>query len=207
MPAGAIARKATYHAGPREGPVLRLTLAWAAKVTLSSRYEVTMYGRLALVVVGWLFLGCGDSDSGPPVDFTGLYAGTSTNGASDCPGTWTTGATADGEANLVQSGSDVTFQMQGGTALAFLVAFGSASFSGKAIGSHVDAAIVGSVPAMTGACSYTWKGTLAGDLKGDTLNGTLTYTPNITMPHADCDTMKVTGCSRVASFAYTRPMK
>ena len=166
-----------------------------------------MYGRSALVVMGGLFLGCGDSNSGPPVDFTGLYSGTSTNGASNCPGQWNTGASAEGEANLVQSGSDVQFQMQGGSALAFLIAFGSASFSGKANGSHVDAAIVGSVPVMTGACSYTWKGTLAGDLEVDTLNGTLTYTPNITMAHADCDTMKVTGCSRGASFRYTRPTK
>jgi hypothetical protein len=166
-----------------------------------------MYGRLALVVVGGLFFGCGDSDSGPPVDFTGLYTGTSTNGASNCPGTWNMGGMADGEANLVQSGSDVQFQMQGGTGIAFLLAFGSASFSGKANGKHVDAAIVGSPTTMTGSCSYTWKGSLAGDLSGDTLNGTLTYTPNITTAHADCDTMKVTGCSRVASFGYTRPMK
>jgi hypothetical protein len=166
-----------------------------------------MQGRLALIIAAGFFLGCGGSNSGTPVDFNGTYTGTSTNGASNCPGTWDMGAMADGQANLVQSGSDVQFQMQGATGLAFYLAFGSGSFSGKATGSHVDGAIVGSVTVTTGACSYTWKGTLAGDLTGDTLNGTLTYTPNIVMPNADCDTMKVTGCSRVASFSYTRPMK
>ena len=117
------------------------------------------------------------------------------------------GEMSTGQVNLVQSGSDVQFQTQGATGVAFFLAFGSASFSGKAMGNHVDAAIVGSVPSMAGACAYTWKGTLDGDLVGDTLNGTLQHTPNITTPDPDCDAMKVTGCSRLQIFGYTRPPK
>jgi hypothetical protein len=117
------------------------------------------------------------------------------------------GEMANGQVNLVQSESDVTFQAQGPTGVAFFLAFGSASFSGKAMGSHVDAVIVGSVVTNMGECAYTWKGTLAGDLADDTMNGTLTYTPAINVPNADCDTLKVTGCSRQSTFSYTRPKK
>jgi hypothetical protein len=167
-----------------------------------------MHQRIAILFVALLSFGCGDSNSGPPLDFTGQYTGPSTNGASTCPGAWNTGQMADGQINVVQSGDDVQFQAQGGTGLVFLVAFGSASFSGKALGNHVDAVIVGSVPAMQGACSYTWKGTMAADLSGDVLTGTLTQTPAVNATStAECDTEKVTGCTRITNFSYTRPKK
>ena len=165
-----------------------------------------MHERIALAFVALLFLGCGSSGSGPPVDFNGLYTGSSTNGASTCPGSWDTGAMAEGSVNLVQSGDDVQFQAQGGTSLIFILVFGSSSFTGKATGNHVDAVIVGSVGNAQGACAYTWKGTIAADLAGDKLAGRLTYTPN-TNGNADCDTQKVTGCTRVTDFSYTRPPK
>jgi hypothetical protein len=113
---------------------------------------------------------------------------------------------ADGAVDLVQSGSDITFQAQGGTSLVFFAVFGSASFSGKASGNHVDAVIVGSVATTQGACTYTWKGTISADLSGDTLSGKLTYAPN-TNGHDDCDAQKVTGCTRVTDFIYSRPPK
>jgi len=165
-----------------------------------------MHERIALAFVVGLSLGCGSSDSGPPLDFNGQYTGTSTNGMSTCPGAWTTGAMAEGAVNLVQSGNDVQFQTQGATSLAFLATFGSASFTGQVAGSHVEAAIVGSVSNTQGACAYTWKGTISADLAGNSLNGTLTYAPN-TNGHADCDTQKVTGCTRATNFSYTRPTK
>ena len=165
-----------------------------------------MHERLALAFVALFSMGCGSSDSGPPVDFSGQYAGSSTNGMSTCPGAWNTGDMAEGSVNLVQSGADVQFQTQGGTSLIFYLVFGSNSFTGKATGNHVDAVIVGSVTNMQGACTFTWKGTITGDLAGDTLSGKLTYSPT-TNGHADCDTQKVTGCTRVTDFTYTRPPK
>jgi hypothetical protein len=165
-----------------------------------------MHQRIALALVALVSLGCGSSDSGPPVDFSGQYAGPSINGMSTCPGSWTTGAMANGAVNLVQSGSDIQFQTEGDTRLVFTLVFGSNSFTGKATGSHVDAVIVGSVANMQGECTYTWTGTIAANLEGDTLRGTLTYTPN-TNRHADCDSQKVTGCTRVTDFTYTRAPK
>ena len=165
-----------------------------------------MHERIVLAFVAVFSVGCGSSDSGPPLDFSGQYTGSSTNGASTCPGPWNTGQTAEGAVNLVQSGSDIQFQAQGGTSLVFYAVFGSASFTGHATGSHVDAVIVGSITSMQGACAYTWKGTISADLAGDTLSGRLLYTPT-TNGHADCDTQRVTGCTRVTDFTYTRPPK
>jgi hypothetical protein len=110
----------------------------------------------------------------------------------------------EGAVNLAQSGNDVQLQAQGATAVVFLAVFGAAGFTGKATGNVLDAVVVGSIPQAAGACTYTWKGTLTAQLSGDVLMGKLTYTPN-TNGHADCDTQKVTGCSRVTDFTYTRP--
>ena len=165
-----------------------------------------MQRRVALAFVVAFLAGCGSSDSGPPADFSGQYEGTSVNGANTCPGDWNMGLMAQGQFNLVQSGADVQFSAQGATAAIIFLAYGTTSFTGKAMGSHVEAPIPGSIAMAQGACSYTWRGAIAADLLGDKLDGTLTSTPN-TNGHADCDTMKVTGCSRVSSFSYTRPMK
>ena len=165
-----------------------------------------MHERIALAFVALFSLGCGSSSSAPPVDFNGQYAGSSTNGMSNCPGTWNTGQMADGEVNIVQSGEDIQLQALGGTGIVFYAVFGSSSFSGKAVGSHVDAVIVGSVAYVHGSCMFTWKGAIAADLAGDTLSGKLTQTPN-TGGSSNCDAEKVTGCARVTDFTYTRAPK
>jgi hypothetical protein len=179
----------------------------ATELRYSRDGEVGMNVRSALVLAMGLGVGCGSSGgSGGVVDFTGAYSGTSINGQSSCPGTWNTGQMGDGAVNLAQSGDDVQFQGQGGTAVVFLTVFGATGFTGKASGSVLDAVVVGSIPQAAGACTYTWKGTITASLSGDVLSGKLTYTPN-SNGHADCDTQKVTGCSRVTDFTYKRPPK
>jgi len=113
------------------------------------------------------------------------------------------GLVADGQVILTQSGEDVQIVAQGATSVVFLATFGSVSFSGKIDESHLSAAIVGSVAGNEGACTFTWKGTVEAELAGDTLSGELTSTPN-TNGNADCDLLRVTGCSCVTSFSYTR---
>jgi len=161
-----------------------------------------MRNRMALAFVVGLSLGCGSSSS-KPLDFNGEYSGKSTNGVGTCPGPWNMGLVADGQVILTQSGDDVQIVAQGATSVVFSQNFGSVSFSGKLDGSHLSAAIVGSVMGNEGACSFTWKGSVEADLAGDTLSGTLTSTPN-TNGNADCDLLRVTGCKRVTSFSYTR---
>ena len=165
-----------------------------------------MQERIALALAAALGLGCGSSDSGPPADFNGQYAGTSINGASTCPGQWNMGLMAEGQFNLVQSSADVQFSAQGATGLIIYAIYGTTSFTGKAMGNHVEAPIPGSIMNTQGACGFTWRGAIAADLLGDKLDGTLTSTPD-TNGNADCDTQKVTGCSRVTTFSYTRTTK
>jgi hypothetical protein len=160
-----------------------------------------MYERIALAFLVGFSFGCSSSDA--PLNFNGEYSGKSTNAANTCPGQFPPGQMVDGQVILTQSGEDVQFQTQGATSIVFLVTFGSTSFSGKIDGSHAEAVIVGSVAGREGTCSYTWTGRVSADLSGDTLTGTLTSTPN-TNGDPDCDTQKVTGCSRVTSFNYTR---
>lgn len=152
------------------------------------------------LLVGFSF-GCSSSDD--PLNFNGEYSGKSTNAANTCPGQFPPGQMVEGQVILTQNGEDVQFQTQGATSVIFLVTFGSVSFSGKVSGSHAEAVIVGSVADREGTCSFTWTGKLAADLSGDTLTGTLTSTPN-TNGDPDCDTQRVTGCSRVTNFDYTR---
>ena len=165
-----------------------------------------MQKTIALAFAASLWVGCGSSDSGPPADFSGQYNGTSIDGQNTCPGDWNMGRMAEGQFTLVQSGSDVRFTADGLTGLIIFGIYGTANFTGQASGNHVEAPIVGSVVTMQGACAYTWKGALSADLIGDKLQGVLTSTPT-TNAHADCDSMKVTGCSRSTSFTYTRAMK
>jgi hypothetical protein len=160
-----------------------------------------MHARMALALLAGFFMGCGSSDT--PLNFNGEYRGQSTNGANNCPGQWPPGQVADGEIIVTQNGNDVLFQAQGATSIIFLVTFGMTSFSGRVTGSHAEAALVGSTEGREGTCSFTWKGTLSAELDGDTLTGTLTSTP-VTNGDADCNTQKVTGCSRVTNFSYTR---
>jgi hypothetical protein len=161
---------------------------------------------MALAFAVTLAVGCGSSGSGAPADFSGQYSGTSTNGMSSCPGQWNMGQMADGQFNLVQTGADVRFDAQGATGLVLFAIYGTATFSGQVSGNHIDAAIVGSVNNTLGECVFTWRGALTADLAGDKLEGILTSTPN-TNGHADCDTVKVTGCSRATTFSYTRAMR
>jgi hypothetical protein len=116
------------------------------------------------------------------------------------------GQMADGQFNLVQTGSDVRFDAQGATGLVMFAIYGTATFTGQVSANHIDATIVGSINNTLGECVFTWKGALTGDLLGDKLEGILTSTPN-TNGHADCDTAKVTGCSRATTFSYTRAMR
>ena len=157
--------------------------------------------RLALVAGLALSLcACGSVN----VVVSGTYTGTVTNGVNSCPGTWTTGQTSNADVTVAQTGSSVSIQVQGAAGLLLQLGFGTNAFAGTVSGGHIDAMIIGSVSSTAGACQYTFDGTLIGNLAGNTLSGTITYTPK-TNGNADCTTMNITGCSRVQSFTMNRP--
>jgi hypothetical protein len=109
---------------------------------------------------------------------------------------------SDAMATVAEMGASVSIQMQGAAALVLVAGFGTNSFSGSVNGSHIDAAIIGSVTTTRGGCMYTSNGNLAADLSANTLTGGITYTPQ-TNNHADCATMGVTGCTSQQSFTLT----
>jgi hypothetical protein len=155
-----------------------------------------------VVALGWA---CSSND-GAPVDVTGVYNGPVTNGPNSCPGIWNTGAMNDAMATVAQSGSSASIQVQGAAGLLLVAGFGTNSFSGSVNGSHINATIIGSVSTTRGGCIYTSNGALAGDLNGNTLSGSIVYTPQ-TNGHADCASMQVAGCNSQQSFSLTRAAK
>src|SRR6266542_3462251 len=144
-----------------------------------------MNGRILLACIAILTASCSGSDYTQPVDAAGNYTGQVTNGLSSCPGVWVTGAMADVQITVAQTGQNVSLRAEGGGALILQAEFGTTSFNGSINGSHVDALIIGSRMAMSGACVYTMNGQLSADLNGNTMTGSITYTPQ-TNNNADC---------------------
>ena len=147
-----------------------------------------------------------NSANSTPVDVTGVYSGPVTNGPNSCPGVWNTGASNNAMVTVAQMGASVSIPVQGAAGLSLLAGFGTNSFAGTVTGAHIDASIIGSVSNTRGGCVYTTNGMLAADLNGDTLSGSITYTPQ-TNGHADCTTMQVAGCSSQQTFSLTRAPK
>jgi hypothetical protein len=162
-----------------------------------------MNGRILLMCVSFAAAACGGSDYSQPVDVTGQYTGQVTNGVNTCPGVWVTGQMSDVQITAAQTGDNISLQVKGGAALLLQAAFGSTAFNGKVSGNHIDALIIGSVMQSRSGCTWTTDGTLAADLNGNTLTGSVTYSPK-TNNHADCMTEGVTGCSSTQNFTLNR---
>jgi hypothetical protein len=154
---------------------------------------------ILLAIVGLCVCACGSSS----VDVSGAYSGPVTNGANSCPGTWATGQTSAADVTIAQTGANVSIQVMGAAGLLLQLGFGTNAFTGSVRGNHIDALIIGSVQATAGGCQYSFNGSLSANVSGNTLSGSITYTPK-TNGHADCDSMSITGCSRTQSFTMTK---
>jgi hypothetical protein len=154
---------------------------------------------ILLAIVVLCVSACGSSS----VDVSGAYSGPVTNGANSCPGAWVTGQTSDANVTIAQTGADISIQVTGAAGLLLQLGFGTNAFTGSVRGNHLDALIIGSVQAMAGGCLYSFNGSLSASVSGNTLSGSITYTPKAN-DHADCSAMSVTGCSRTQSFTMTR---
>lgn len=154
---------------------------------------------ILLAIITLAVCACGSST----VVVSGDYSGPVTNGANSCPGAWVTGQASDANVTIAQTGSNLSIQVKGAAGLLLQIGFGTNAFTGSVSGNHIDALIIGSVQATAGGCQYTFDGNLSANVSGDTLTGTITYTPK-TNNNADCNTMSITGCSRVQSFTMTR---
>jgi hypothetical protein len=163
-----------------------------------------MNARIALFVALFVYGCSSDSSSAAPVDVAGVYSGPVTNGQSTCPGFWNTNAMNNAMASVVQTGSAVSIHVNGAAGLFLTAGFGTNAFDGTVNGRHIDALIQGSVQSTRGGCVYTMNGNLAADLDGNTLTGSIVYSPQ-TNNNADCTSMQVTGCRSQQTFSLSRP--
>jgi hypothetical protein len=141
-----------------------------------------------------------------PANVAGNYNGNVTNGTNTCPGNWTTGNMSTVTFAVAQSGGNVTVNVQGVAGGLLLLWTGSTMFSGTVGGNGINATLIGTNQQTAGNCHYTIRADLNGSLNGNTLEGTVTYRPDIPTPASpDCEAMRVTGCMSQQSFNGLRP--
>lgn len=154
-------------------------------------------------------LGCGDEAKGPvvetPANLAGDYSVDLTNEYNDCATMvmkWMDGAVSeDVPFTITQNGVHVSAETMGAPAIAFLLLTGSLPFEGEIHGSHFLLVNTGTKLYDFDACSYTINATVEGDVDGDTITGTLVYSPVV----GDDPACHDYACRAEQSFTGTRP--
>lgn len=140
----------------------------------------------------------------PPVDVTGAYTSTITNGANGCElANWNAGDSSGNiPVTITQSGTAISADV-GGLAGAYLdLAVGIHVFTGTATGSHLTLSAIGTRSANRGSCTWTYEATLDATLTGNALNGTVTWrarTNNV----PDCGSTAT--CASTQTYVASRP--
>ena len=151
-----------------------------------------------------LATGCSDD----PVNVAGDYSVNITNGPNNCQfDNWTEGTSSTGiSVTITQaSGSSSANVSVNGVAGTYLdVILGSHQFDSSVDGQHVDGQIVGTMSGHKGNCTYQLTADLGAGLTGDTLTGTITYTPT-TNHGSDCAVLD--SCHNTENFNGLRPPK
>src|SRR5258706_14860656 len=124
---------------------------------------------------------CGGSSSssgGPPVNAAGNYTGTVTNQMSSCPGLWNQGDMTDVQITATQTDTgNITLQINGALGLFVQLGFGTRIITGTVSGSHIEAVLVGMTTVTENGCTHGWQGNLSADVSGNTITGSMVYTP------------------------------
>jgi hypothetical protein len=158
--------------------------------------------RLPLFVV-LVACACG---SDTPADVAGTYTVSLTVQKNECGilgnsvGESSTGVTVV----VTTTGSQVQAQVQGVAGLALGLEMGGSTFQGNVSGNALDLSISGTMPGSNGTCAYTRKAHLVGNVTGDLITGSVTYS-YVTNKTADCGTRDT--CQDVQIFNGTRPPK
>lgn len=184
-------------------------------VTVADRYHRRVSLRdaaclLLAVALGGCSLVVGksiDPYDAEPVNFAGAYALQVTNAENGCAfANWEVGAsTPNVPLTVTQDGDALTGELGGfwGT-LADLI-LGNRRATGTATGSHMSLRLVGTrTQSVAGGCrAYQVDALFEGDLDGDYLEGTSTYTAVTNDDSAPC--VALDGCETVQNFNGTRP--
>ncbi|MFZ5889930.1 MAG: hypothetical protein ACOY0T_02590 [Myxococcota bacterium] len=154
-----------------------------------------------LVLVAASAIGaCGSDDS--PANIAGTYSVNTTNGKSTCSFDWNEGDTSSGvPVSIVQNGAAITVSVTGLAAAGLVLLVGTADFDGSVEGHAFTATAYGKVPRSSGNCTYTVNATIKGSVSGDTIQGTVTYTP-AGNGNPDCAALT---CTAVQQFNGARP--
>ena len=143
-------------------------------------------------------LACGDDEDPPPADVEGDYSVNLTNGENTCPIEWTEGETTTGvPVTLTQNGSDVTGEITGVAGAVVDAILGQGEFEGSVSGSAISLVREGTNELPAGACRFRIRAVLSATLSGDTLSGTLLYTP-VTDGDSECAAIET--CSATAQM-------
>jgi hypothetical protein len=143
--------------------------------------------------------------SSTPVDFTGTYNVTLIDGANACGfANWTDGqATTNITVNITQDATAAQADVQGLVGLYLDVVAGTHIFVGTVSGDAFESTLIGKQTTQ-GSCSYHVNSELKLTISGNTVNGTITYTP---LTNADPSCAALNQCSNVQTVSGTRPAK
>jgi hypothetical protein len=146
-----------------------------------------------------------EPDAAPdPVDVAGAYSVNVTNGANACGfGGWTEGASSPGiPLTVTQDGAAVTATVDGAAGAFLDLALGSRVFQGQAEGAALELTLFGTVPFMSGACTFTINGTASAQVDGDTIAGQIVYRAS-TNGSPDCGVLL--DCTNAQELSGARP--
>ncbi len=162
---------------------------------------------LGIASLGLFALAC---SSNAPADFTGNYDVTVTDGTNNCGfGNWNDGqATSNITASISQDASAMSVAqvtVTGLTALTLDLVLGTHTFSNAQVKGDTLTANVLGTPKLTvqgTACGYTVNAHMELTLSGNTINGTIDYTPQ-TNGDASCGVLN--SCTNTQTISGARP--
>lgn len=159
--------------------------------------------RKSLVLLAPVLLSGCSSEGEFTTDISGNYTVAVTNRQSTCDfKDWVEGKQTSGIGFVVTQDDDsLHATVDGVTAVFFNLALGSAQFDGTAERSSFELINYGSRAQTRGNCTFTYNATMAGELAGNAISGTISYAP-MTTDSPDCADVK---CEAVQEFSGSRP--
>jgi hypothetical protein len=146
---------------------------------------------------------------GGAADFSGDYTITVSNGTNDCQfQNWGTQPTSGITVTITQDPSNMAnaqLTFTGAWGLYFDIVVGTHIFSGaKVSGDQLDATVLGTKTITQGSCGYTINSRVQLTLTGNTVNGTITYTP---ATNGDPSCGVLSSCTSSQTISGARPAK
>jgi hypothetical protein len=151
--------------------------------------------------VAWIVLGVGASACSD-ANVAGAYSASITNRSDGCSLGLTPGQNGSAMFNVTQSGSDVTFVIEGLAGGFIAIQTGMNILTGEVDGDDISVERKGTIENTVMACKYTINVHVGAAQSGDAMQGRVEYRA-ATNDSPDCGARK--GCLTVQDFNATRP--